>query len=124
MYKLKFAIAVGSALLLGAASASYAADKPTTGSTTSTNPTHVPLSQGVTSVNSNLAKDPDNKGLQNASEKLEANQTRIAEKRADQAEKREDTKHKAKHTDKKSDHQKVEHPDKVEHPEKAERPAR
>ena len=123
MYKTKIAIAVGTVFLLGAASLSYAADDVTK-PTASTTAKQAPLEQGEKSVNANLAKDPDNKGLQNAAKHVEANEKRIEEKRADQAEKREDAKHKAKHTDKKSDHQKAEHPDKMGHPEKAERPAR
>ena len=37
-------------------------------------PTHVPGAQGLTSVEKNLGKDPDNRGLQNAKQRIEDNQ--------------------------------------------------
>lgn len=41
-----------------------------------------PLDQGISSVDKNLQRDPDNKGLQTASERLKRNQRRIEEQRA------------------------------------------
>lgn len=46
-------------------------------------PTNQPVSQGVASVEKNLQKNPDNKGLQNASERLKENEAKIAKKRAE-----------------------------------------
>jgi hypothetical protein len=56
-------------------------------SPTTTGTVKKPLSQAIKSVGKNLSKDPDNKGLQNASEKLDANQQKIEERRADRIEK-------------------------------------
>lgn len=116
MYKTKIVIAVGTVFLLGAASASYAADDATK-PTASTTAKQAPLEQGEKSVNGNLAKDPDNKGLQTAAKHLEANEKRIAEKRAEKAEK-----HRAERPEKAEHAEKAERPEKVERPERAERP--
>lgn len=133
MYKARIAIAIGTVFLLGAASASYAAGEPGKGSATSANATKEPISQGITSVDKNLAKDPGNKGLQTAAQKLDANQQRIEEKRAEKAAKRADkrqdakhksAKHKTMHTDKASGHEKMERPEKAARPDKVERPGR
>lgn len=43
-----------------------------------------PLEQASESVNKNLQKHPDNRGLQNASQRLSANQKKIAAHRAQQ----------------------------------------
>lgn len=48
-------------------------------------PAKVPGDQGIASVNKNLEKNPDNKGLQNAAERLQANR----EKHQEQMKKRE-----------------------------------
>ncbi len=44
--------------------------------TAPTAPPQPPLSQGLSSVEKNLARDPDNQGLQNAQQRLQANQLR------------------------------------------------
>lgn len=41
-----------------------------------------PLTQGISSVDKNLERDPDNEGLQTASERLKTNQERLEERRA------------------------------------------
>jgi Skp family chaperone for outer membrane proteins len=53
-----------------------------------TTPAKVPGDQGAASVNKNLEKNPDNKGLQNAAERLKTNK----EKHLEQMKKREDHK--------------------------------
>lgn len=68
-----------SALLLASASIAQAQTTP---------PAKVPGDQGIASVNKNLEKNPDNKGLQNASEHLKKNR----EKHQEQMKKREDHK--------------------------------
>lgn len=52
-------------------------------------PVTVPGDQGISAVNSNRAKNPDNKGLQNASEQLEQNRIKHAEHAEKRTEKRE-----------------------------------
>ncbi len=103
MNKTKFAIVTGAVFILGAASVSYAAEETTT--------TKAPLEQAEKSVGDNLAKDTDNKGLQTAAKHIEANETRIAEKRAEMAEK---------HSVDRSE--RAERPERTERPEVAERP--
>lgn len=81
-----------------------------------------PAAQGAASVNKNLGANPDNKGLQNASERLKENEDKVAEKRGD-ADKKHD------HHEKHEKHEKHEHMDKhdhdkMEHPAKPERPGR
>jgi hypothetical protein len=83
----------------------------------------VPITQGAASVNKNLSKDPDNKGLQNASRQLQENQVKQAEKRTEQ-EKKQEMKKEA-HTERNEvRHEKVEHPAKIEHPARIEHPAK
>jgi hypothetical protein len=45
--------------------------------------TKQPVAQGAASVDKNLSKDPDNKGLQNASEQLQDNKAKVADKRSE-----------------------------------------
>ena len=93
-----------------------------------------PVSQGEASVNKNLAKDPDNKGLQNAAQQLETNEARIAAKR-EAANKKNETRQTVKNKEEirernraeRREHEMVEHPEKperFERPEKPERPGR
>lgn len=70
MSALRFAVASSFALLFGAAYAQ--AQAPTTANT--------PLTQGISSVDKNLKKNPDNKGLQTASERLKENQARFEQR--------------------------------------------
>lgn len=76
--------ALAAALSLAALNAAFAAD-PVAGTTTSTTTSSTgtvtttsqpPLTQGIKSVSKNLERDPDNKGLQNAQQRLLDNQTR------------------------------------------------
>ena len=79
-----------------------------------------PVTQGATSVNKNLSNDPDNKGLQKASEQLKENEAKIAEKRATADKTASDAKNK------KASHERMEKSghDKAERPEKMERPGK
>lgn len=112
MHKTRAAIAAGTLLLLGVASTSYAADPAA----------KQPLDQAIESVDKNLAKDPDNKGLQNAAERLRINQERHKQKRAEQKAKREE--HKDDQAEKRAEREKAERPERAERPEKAGRPGR
>ena len=78
MHKTRAVIAAGTLLLLSVAGTSHADDPAT----------KQPLDQAMESVDKNLAKDPDNKGLQNAAERLQTNQERYKNKREEQNAKR------------------------------------
>ncbi len=80
MLKKKLALTIGAALLLGAAGTLQAADTDTDTTTTSSTATSGPMSQGLNSVDKNLAKDPDNKGLQTAQERLIRNRAEKTER--------------------------------------------
>jgi len=69
-----------------------------------------PVSQGAASVNKNLTNNPDNKGLQTASEQLKENEAKIAAKRAQ--------------ADKTAQDAKSGHDSKAERPAKPERPGK
>lgn len=97
--------------------------------------TNQPVAQGAASVEKNLRKNPDNKGLQNASEQLKENEAKIAEKRAEADKTSDDAKHKKNKKGKqdrkvkhehieKSGHDKMERSEKGERPAKIERPGR
>ena len=73
----------------------------------------LPGDQGAASVDKNLAKDPNNKGLQNADEQLKKNKEKHAEQMEKRSEKHEDK------IEKKSE--RTENHDKIERPEKMER---
>ena len=113
------------AIFLGASSIVFAADTATTSTTKE------PLAQSSTSVEKNVTRDPDSKGLNNASNRLEANQDKIEAKRAAKAERRlekakkaekmEEAK-KAEKMEKAEKAEKIEKAEKVEKMEKAERP--
>jgi len=77
MSKIKF---IAATILLAAATAAHAADTATP----------LPGDKGMASVNKNLEKDPDNKGLQNAAAQHEKNRI----KHQEQAEKRSEKKEK------------------------------
>ncbi len=99
---------VSAALLFAAATVAQAQTTPP-----------APVSQGAASVNKNLAKDPDNKGLQTASEQLKENEAKIAAKRTEQTRKRET------HSEStEASHAKTERSETMERHEKVERPAR
>ena len=77
---------------------------------------NVPGDQALKSVDRNLAKDPDNRGLQNAQERIERNQDR--REMTDKA-------HKAKKVKADNDHASAhEKPEHAAKPERAERPDR
>src|SRR4030067_1502613 len=78
MHKTRAVIAAGTLLLLSVAGTSYADDPAA----------KQPLDQAMESVDKNLARDPDNKGLQNAAERLQTNQERYKNKREEQNAKR------------------------------------
>jgi hypothetical protein len=61
------------ALFVGAAYAQTSTSKPSDDK--------APLTQGISSVDKNLEKKPDNKGLQNADKRLKANQERMEARR-------------------------------------------
>lgn len=116
MIKTRNSVLFGSMLLIAAAT-SYAA--PTE--------TRAPLSQAQESIDKNLQKNPDNKGLQNAAERLEINKQRQEAKRAEQEAKRKakkiEKKDKAqKKAEKAARHEKPMHPEKMDRPGKMERP--
>ena len=127
MNKTQIAVSIA-ALFLGASSMVFAADTATT---------KEPLAQSSTSVEKNVTRDPDSKGLNNASNRLEANQDKIEAKRAAKAQRRlekakkaekiEEAKkaekiEKAEKAEKAEKMEKAERPEKVERVEKAERP--
>lgn len=96
--------------------------------------TDQPVSQGEASVNKNLARDPTNKGLQNAAQQLETNEARIAEKR-EAASKKKETRHTIKNKEEIKENSRAERheremierpekPERFERPEKPERPGR
>ena len=101
------------AIFLGASSIVFAADTATT---------KEPLAQSSTSVEKNVTRDPDSKGLNNASNRLEANQDKIEAKRAAKAERRLEKAKKAEKLEKAEKAEKMEKAEKVEKMEKAERP--
>ena len=85
-----------------------------------------PAAQGDASVDKNLNKKPDNKGLQNADKKVEANEAKAAEKRAERREDRREERKEARRKDRKEDRheERMERHEKMERPAKPERPAR
>lgn len=109
MSLLRLLVAGGLALSLTAA---YA--QTTTGSTATND--KKPLDQARTSVEKNLEKDPDNKGLQNAAERLKENQERIEARKNEKRERSE--------TAKVERAERPSRPEAPQRPEKLERPAR
>lgn len=101
---------ISAAILLAVASVAHAAESTTA----------LPGDKGLASVNKNLEKNPDNKGLQNASGKLEQNRL----KHAEQAEKRNE-KHE-KHMEKKAERveSRAERREAMGRPAKVERPGK
>ena len=85
--------------------------------------TNQPVAQGAASVDKNLSKTPDNKGLQNASEQLQDNKAKIAEKRTEADKKSDAAKNKKHKKDKKEHMEKAGH-EKMGRPEKIERPGK
>jgi len=111
MTKLNYISAV---ILLAAASVAHAQ--------TATTAPKLPGDQGAASVNKNLTKDPDNKGLQNAAEQLKKNKAKHAEQMKKRSEKHEDQMEKK--TERAERHETMERPAKVERTEKMDRPGK
>lgn len=109
MTKLNYISAI---VLLAAASVAHA----------QTTTPKLPGDQGAASVDKNLAKDPDNKGLQNADEQLKKNKAKHAEQLKKRTEKHEDMMEKK--AERKESREKMERPGKVERPDKMERPGK
>ena len=103
------------AIFLGASSIVFAADTATTSTTKE------PLAQSSTSVEKNVTRDPDSKGLNNASNRLEANQDKIEAKRAAKAERRLEKAKKAEKMEEAKKAEKMEKAEKAEKMEKAEK---
>ena len=82
--------------------------------------TNTPGTQALDSIDKNLAKDPDNRGLENAQDRIERNQKRHAAHKAAMAERAE----KAEHMEKAERAEKVEHVEKVDRPERPQHPDR
>jgi hypothetical protein len=76
-----------------------------------------PAAQGDASVDKNLIKNPDNKGLQNADKRVEANEAKAAAKRAEAKER-----HKRNRREEKQE--RMERDEKMERPAKPEHPGR
>lgn len=93
--------AVGILAAIGAANAQTA------------DPKNVPGDQGLSSVEKNLAKDPDNRGLQNAKQRIEDNQADRAARKTAKTDR-----------DKVARAEKAERVEKADRPEKPERPDR
>lgn len=86
----------------------------------------LPGDQGITSVNKNLEKNPDNKGLLNADEKLKQNQIKHkaqAEKRLEKKEERSERKAERNETHTEH-HEAAGRPARVERPAKVDRPGK
>ena len=114
MNKTQIAVSIA-ALFLGASSIVFAADTATTSTTKE------PLAQSSTSVEKNVIRDPDSKGLNNASNRLEANQDKIEAKRAAKAERRLEKAKKAEKLEKAEKAEEAEKAEKMEEAEKAEK---
>lgn len=80
----------------------------------------LPGDQGISSVNKNLEKNPDNKGLQNADDKLKQNQIKHKAQAEKRLEKKEE--HMERKTERNETH--TEHHEAVERPARIERPAK
>ena len=76
--------------------------------------TNVPGTQALDSVDKNLAKDPDNRGLENAQDRIERNQTRHAAHKAAMKARAE----KAERIEKAERVEKAERPERPEHPDR------
>lgn len=112
MHKTRAVIAAGTLLLLSIAGTSHADDPAT----------KQPLDQAMESVDKNLARDPDNKGLQNAAERLQTNKERHEEKREAKEQKRHEKR--LKQAEKKAKREEAEHRVKAERPGRPARPGK
>lgn len=86
--------------------------------------TNQAVTQGEASVDKNLSKDKDNKGLQTADQRLEANEAKIAAKRAEADKTADDAKQKKNKEERHERMEKHERHEKVERPERIERPGK
>jgi hypothetical protein len=80
MSTLRVVAVIVSALFVGAAYAQTSTNK---------SDDKTPMTQGAASVEKNLERDPDNKGLKNASSRIKANQDRFEARRAERGERAE-----------------------------------
>jgi len=110
MHKTRAVIVAVTLLLLSAAGTSHADDPAA----------KQPLDQAMESVDKNLARDPDNKGLQNAAGRLQTNRERHENKREAKEEKRHEKR--IKQAGKKAKREEAEHRVKAERPERPARP--
>ncbi len=94
------------ALLIASVSVAYAQTPPA-----QTPP--APAAQGDASVDKNLSKNPNNKGLQNADQKVEANEAKAAAKRAEAKEERKEMHKKNRREEK---HERMEREERMERP--------
>jgi len=106
----KTAIAIVTLMFLGISGISQAADSTA----------KKPLDQAIESIDKNLAKDPDNKGLLNAAERLQTNKERYEQKRAAQNAKR--LEHSGDRAERAERPERIERPEKIERPERVARP--
>jgi hypothetical protein len=102
MYALRVVAVVVSTLFVGAAWAQSSTNKPDD---------KMPMTQGAASVDKNLERDPDNKGLKNASNRIKRNQDRFEDRR----DMREDRAERA---------ERAERPERAEHAERPDRAER
>lgn len=101
---------IAAAILAASVSAAYAQTPP------------APAAQGDASIDKNLATKPTNKGLQNADQRVETNEAKIAQKRADRKEHRREERNEAKKRH--EQRERVERQERVERPERPDRPER
>jgi len=111
----KFRLLLASGLVLSFA----VAQAQTANTSTASKP---PLTQAQTSVGGNLEKNPDNKGLKNAAERLKENQERLETRKSATADRIESAK--AVRAEKPMRPEKAERPQKPERVERVERPGR
>jgi hypothetical protein len=106
MYALRVVAVVVSTLFVGAAWAQSSTSKPDD---------KMPMTQGAASVDKNLERDPDNKGLKNAGNRIKRNQERFEDRRDKRADRREDRVERA---------ERAERPERAEHAERPDRAER
>lgn len=104
-FKAKLLAAVSATLIFGATSAAKADDMPGADG---------PGSQGLTSVDKNLTRDPDNRGLTNAQQRIEDNIQDRKDRKAGKADRDDNT-----GAEKAERPEKADRPDRPDHPERA-----
>jgi len=111
-FKAKLLAAVSATLIFGATSAAKADDMPGADG---------PGSQGLTSVDKNLTRDPDNRGLTNAQQRIEDNIQDRKDRKAGKADRDDNTGAEDDNTgaEKAERPEKADRPDRPDHPERA-----